>query len=142
MAESLKQQAKDLAISNVIFAGQVSESEKISLIKRSRALILPSHLRSEAYGMVLVEAAMYGRPLISCEIGTGTSYINAHDETGLVVPPEDPKALAGAINRLLNQNELAEKFGFAARKRYEQFFSGEAMGHAYASLFIEVAVQK
>ncbi len=91
--------------------------------------------------MVLVEAAMFGRPLITCEIGTGTSYINSHDETGLVVQPEDPIALAEAINSLLNQNELAEKFGLAARVRYEKFFSGDAMGHAYASLFMEVARQ-
>lgn len=142
MAEPLKHQAKALGISNIIFADQVSESEKIALTKRCRALILPSHLRSEAYGMVLVEAAMYGRPLISCEIGTGTSYINAHNETGFVVPPEDPEALGAAMNRLLNQDDLVEKFGLAARKRYEDYFSGEAMGQAYASLFREVSARQ
>ncbi len=141
MAESINKQVSDLGVSNVKLAGQVTQAEKISLIKQCRALILPSHLRSEAYGMVLVEAAMFGRPLITCEIGTGTSYINSHDETGLVVQPEDPIALAEAINSLLNQNELAEKFGLAARARYEKFFSGDAMGHAYASLFMEVARQ-
>jgi glycosyltransferase involved in cell wall biosynthesis len=91
--------------------------------------------------MVLVEAAMFGRLQISCEIGTGTSYINADDETGFVVPPEYPEALGAAMNRLLNQDELAEKFGLAARKRYENYFSGQAMGHAYASLFREVSIQ-
>lgn len=140
MEEMLVNQVKALGVSNIIFAGQVSESEKIALIKRCRALVLPSHLRSEAYGMVLVEAAMFGRAQISCEIGTGTSFINADNETGFVVPPEDPEALGAAMNRLLNQAELAENFGLAARKRYENYFSGEAMGYAYASLFREVCV--
>lgn len=141
MARSLMNQASALGLSNVIFAGQVSDGEKISLIGRCTALILPSHLRSEAYGMVLVEAAMYGRPLISCEIGTGTSYVNAHDETGFVIPPADPAALAAAMNRLLDQQGLVEKFGFAARRRYEEYFSGEVMGQAYASLFSEFAAR-
>ncbi len=124
---------------NVIFAGQVSDAEKVGLLKRCRALVLPSHLRSEAYGMVLVEAAMFGRPLISCEIGTGTSYINAHEETGFVVEPELPAALTLAMNTLLNDDALSAEMGKAARKRYEKFFSGPALGRAYASLFREVA---
>jgi rhamnosyl/mannosyltransferase len=89
-----------------VFAGQVSDAKKVALLKRCRALVLPSHLRSEAYGMVLVEAAMYGRPLISCEIGTGTSYVNAHEETGFVVEPESSTALALAMNTLLNDDAL------------------------------------
>ena len=124
---------------NVVFAGQVSDAEKVALLKRCRALVLPSHLRSEAYGMVLVEAAMFGRPLISCEIGTGTSYVNAHEETGFVVEPESPAALALAMNTLLIDDALSSEMGEAARKRYEMLFSGTAVGRGYANLFREVA---
>ena len=120
---------------NIIFAGQVSDAEKVALLKRCRTLVLPSHLRSEAYGMVLVEAAMFARPLISCEIGTGTSYVNAHENTGFVVPPEDPLALARAMNALLADDALAHRMGMAARTRYEQLFSGVALGNAYAALY-------
>jgi glycosyltransferase involved in cell wall biosynthesis len=127
------------SVDNVIFAGQVSDAEKVALLKRCRALVLPSHLRSEAYGMVLVEAAMFGRPLISCEIGTGTSYVNAHEETGFVVEPESPEALVLAMNTLLNDDVLSAAMGKAARNRYENFFSGPALGGAYASLFREIA---
>jgi len=125
---------------NVVFAGQVSDTEKVALLKHCRALVLPSHLRSEAYGMVLVEAAMFGRPLISCEIGTGTSYVNAHEETGFVVEPESPAALALAMNALLNDDALSARMGEAARNRYEKLFSGPALGRAYADLFREIAV--
>ena len=82
---------------------------------------------------------MFGRPMISCEIGTGTSFINAHEETGLVVEPENPAALVRAMNALLNEPKLATRFGEAARQRYERMFSGAALGKAYAELYKEAA---
>ena len=137
--EKLRSLARHKAADNVLFAGQVSDEEKVALIKRCQAMVLPSHLRSEAYGMVLVEASIFGRPLISCEIGTGTSFVNAHEETGFVVPPEHPDALAEAMNVLLYDIKIAESFGRGARARYERLFSGPALGRAYADLFREVA---
>lgn len=135
----LRAHAMSIGSRNVIFTGHVSDEEKVVLLKRCRAVVLPSHLRSEAYGMVLVEAAMFGRPMVSCEIGTGTSFINVDGETGFVVPPQAPEILAAAMNRLLTDEVLAERMGQAARRRYEQLFSGEAMGRAYAQLYREVA---
>ena len=126
---------------NVIFAGQVSDAEKVALLRCCRALVLPSHLRSEAYGMVLVEAAMFGKPMVSCEIGTGTSFVNAHGETGIVVPPGRPDALGEAMNRMLADDAYVARLGVAARLRYEKMFSGEALGRGYAQLFREVAAQ-
>ena len=131
--------AAETGADNVVFAGQVSDAEKVALLKHCRALVLPSHLRSEAYGMVLVEAAMFGRPLISCEIGTGTSYVNAHEETGFVVAPESPAELTRAMNTLLTDDRVTATLGRAARARYEQLFSGLALGQAYAALFREIA---
>ena len=137
--ERLIKLAAEIGAGNVVFAGQVTELEKIALIKRCRALVLPSHLRSEAYGMVLVEAAMFGRPLVSCEIGTGTSFVNCHEETGFVVPPEDPVSLAIAMRALLADETLSERMGAAARLRYERLFSGDVLGSAYSGLFRELA---
>ena len=137
--ERLRQLAKQIGAENVVFAGRVSDAEKVALLKRCRSLILPSHLRSEAYGMVLVEAAMFGRPQVSCEIGTGTSFVNSHEETGLVVPPQDPVALAAAMNSLLADEALADRMGAAARLRYDRLFSGAVLGKAYAALYREVA---
>lgn len=136
--DNLKKLADQIGASNVIFAGQVTDSEKVALLKNCRALILPSHLRSEAFGMVLVEAAMFGRPMISCEIGTGTSYVNDHESTGFVVEPESPQRLEWAMNILLADQALATTMGNAARERYERLFSGPVLGHAYAELFSEL----
>ena len=137
--EPLKKLAAELGVSNVVFAGQVSDAEKVALIEHCRALVLPSHLRSEAYGMVLVEAAMHSKPMVSCEIGTGTSFVNSDRETGFVVEPNQPDALAKAMLALRQDAALATRLGAAARARYENLFSGEALGREYAALFHEVA---
>lgn len=138
----LKTLATNLGVSNVIFAGQVSNEEKIALLKHCCLLALPSHLRSEAFGMVLVEASMFSKPMVCCEVGSGTSYVNVHGETGFVVPPESPSNLADACNRLLIDEKLATQMGAAARSRYERLFSGDALGQAYADLYLEVTSKK
>lgn len=132
---ALKRMAREMGCDNVEFAGRVSEAEKFRLLAGCRAFVLPSHQRSEAFGMALVEAAIFGRPLVCCEIGTGTSFVNADGETGFVVAPQDAGALAGAMNRLLEDESLARRFGAAARQRYEGLFSAHALGSAYAELY-------
>ncbi|MCP1575856.1 rhamnosyl/mannosyltransferase [Herbaspirillum rubrisubalbicans] len=134
---ALQQQARQAGATNVLFAGQVTDAEKVSLLQSCLALVLPSHLRSEAYGMVLVEAAMFSKPMISCEIGTGTSFVNMHEQTGLVVPPQSPEALEQALRTLLSEHNLAARMGREARQRYERLFSGPALGAAYLELFRE-----
>lgn len=137
--ETLVKQAADLQLKNIIFVGQVTNKEKISLIKNCTALVLPSHLRSEAYGMVLVEAAMMGKPMISCEIGTGTSFVNIHEATGLVITPENPDQLHDAMQTLLKDANMTRDMGVKARLRYEQHFSGPALGASYSELYKELA---
>ncbi|ALD89765.1 glycosyl transferase [Cupriavidus gilardii CR3] len=136
--ERLRALAAQKGAANVVFAGQVSDAEKAALLRGCRALVLASQLRSEAFGMVLVEASMFARPMVSCEIGTGTSYVNADGVTGFVVPPESPSELAAAASRLLDDGALADRMGRAARCRYEQLFSGAALGRAYSDLYQEV----
>jgi len=136
--DALRGQARALGLENVLFAGRVSDGEKSALLAQCCALVLPSHLRSEAYGMVLVEAAMAGKPMVTCEIGTGTSYINANGETGVVVAPENSTALAAAMQRLLDDEALALRYGQAARRRYECLFSGPAMGEGYMKMYADV----
>ncbi|MFH1814190.1 MAG: glycosyltransferase [Pseudomonadota bacterium] len=139
--DRLKALAAEHRTTNVVFAHQVTGPEKVALLERCTALVLPSHLRSEAFGMVLVEAAMFGKPSISCEIGTGTSYVNLHGETGLVVSPEDPTALARAMQQLTADRSMTNAFGAAARERFSNHFSGDVMGKSYASLYREVTKQ-
>ncbi|MBO3276223.1 glycosyltransferase [Pseudomonas schmalbachii] len=136
--ERLRSQAIQLGVDNVIFAGQVSDSEKQDLLANCEIFVLPSHLRSEAFGMVLLEASMHAKPLVCCDIGSGMSYVNKDGETGLLVPPENPEALAAAANRLLGDSELRAKMGRAARERFLSRFTDEVLGHSYARLYSDV----
>lgn len=139
-SEKLKKQVESLGLKNILFAGQVTNEEKISLIKNCTALVLPSHLRSEAFGMVLVEASMMCKPMISCEIGTGTSYVNLHEETGLVVKPESIDEMHEAMQTILKDASLAKTFGDNSRRRYELLFSGPALGQAYESVYADLII--
>lgn len=133
--ERLRALAEAGAVKNVHFLGHVSDLDKAALLQLAGVFVFPSHLRSEAFGMSLIEAAMYALPLISCDIGSGTSYINLHGVTGLVVPPEAPEALAGAMERLRVEPRLAQSMGQAARLRYEQLFTGRRMADAYHAVY-------
>jgi rhamnosyl/mannosyltransferase len=104
--------------------------------------VFPSHLRSEAFGVALLEAARAGKPMISCEIGTGTSYVNIDQLTGLTVPPADATALASAMTAIWNNPDLAARMGHAARERYLELFTAKAMGQSYAALYRELATSK
>jgi rhamnosyl/mannosyltransferase len=84
---------------------------------------------------------MYGKPMISSEIGTGTTFINIADETGLVVPPSDPVALRQAMQYLWEHPEQAAEMGKRAEERYWKYFTAEKMVGAYAKLYREL-VQK
>lgn len=126
----------------VAFLGRISDVEKMALLRNCQAFVLPSHLRSEAFGMVLVEAAIMSRPLISCEIGTGTSYINKHEETGLVVPPANAEALATAMRTLDMNADMRHVYGANARARYEKLFAGPRLGQAYAQLYHDLSKNK
>ena len=131
----LRAHAERAGLTHVKFLGTVSEEDKVALLQLSAAVVFPSHLRSEAFGVTLLEGAMFGKPLISSEIGTGTSYINIDGETGLVVPPSDPLALRAAMLRLADDAGLRKRMGAAARQRFEQRFTATEMGMEYAGLY-------
>ena len=137
----LRQQAQALDLDNVIFAGFVSDKEKMALFQLCRAVVFPSYLRSEAFGVTLLEGAMSSRALISAEVGSGTSHVNVHGKTGLVVPPSDSSALRSAMDKLFYDGDLAKQMGDNARARYEQLFTGRAMGLRYSEIYQQVLAQ-
>lgn len=133
--KKLKEQVKKLGLNNIHFVGHQSEEDKVALLQLCYAVLFPSHLRSEAFGISLLEGAMYGKPLISSEIGTGTTYININKETGIVVPPSDPKALRQAMDYLWYHPEEAAAMGKRAEARYWELFTAEQMAQCYVTLY-------
>ncbi len=138
MEQALRSQAAALGLRNVHFLGRIDEADKSALLTLCSAFVFPSHLRSEAFGISLLEAAMFGKPLISCEIGTGTSFINQHERTGLVVTPDDPKALREAMTRLWQAPDDMAAMGVRAREHYLATFTSVEMGKSMCGLYEEV----
>jgi glycosyltransferase involved in cell wall biosynthesis len=135
---ALKTQVATLGLQHVHFVAEVNETEKRSLMRAAYGFVFPSHLPSEAFGIALVEAAQQGIPMISCEIGTGTSYVNVDGETGLVVPPSNPETLRSALDSFWEHPEQVNIWGHAALKRYEAVFRAETMAEKYLNTYESV----
>lgn len=109
----------------VRFLGSVARLEP--LLAAGDLFCLPSTHRAEAFGYVLLEAFRAGLPAVTTELGTGTSYVNQDGVTGYVARPQDPAALAEALNRAIIDPIHLRELGIAARKRVEQEFGLDRM---------------
>ncbi len=91
-------------------------------LKTSYVFCLPSISRAEAFGLVLLEAMYYGKPLITSHIpGSGMVFVNQKGKTGLTVPPKNPKLLAKAINSLLNSPDSYKRYKLNCLKTIKNF---------------------
>ena len=133
--DELKTQIIKLRLNNVFLLGYLNDDDKVALLTLCLGIVFPSYLRSEAFGVSLLEGAMFGKPMISSEIGTGTSFININGETGLVVPPSNPLALREAMNYLWENPERAYAMGRSAEARYWQYFTSDKMVNSYVDLY-------
>lgn len=106
--------------------------------KNCDIFVLPSIKKSETYGIVQIEAMACKKPVVCTEIGTGTSYINQHGFTGLVVPPENSIALAEAINKILRDKKLQTIFGENAKARAFQEFNDYKMVKSTYELYLSL----
>jgi len=93
--------------------------------------------RDEGFGLVVVEAAAAGLPIVASEVG-GIPEIIQHGVNGLLVPPGDPQALAQAIQKLIDDPQMARSLGDAARQTAFERFSAEAMAAAYMDLYSQL----
>lgn len=133
--EKLKAKAASLHLDNVDFLGFVNDKDKVALLHLCYGFIFPSHLRAEAFGFSLLEASSVGKPMISCEICTGTTFVNAGNETGLVINPGSSSDLREAMQYLLDNPDTAAKMGENAKKRSRQLFTAERQAKSYFEIY-------
>ena len=132
-------QAGELGLEGrVHFAGEARDCDLPAYYHASDLFVLPACERSEAYGLVQIEAMAAGRPVVCTELGTGTSFVNQHGLTGLVVPPRDPHALADACRSLLADPDRRRRLGAAARERALGEFTLERMVERVEAVYAEV----
>ncbi len=122
----------------VHFLGEVSDAELPALYAAATVFVLPSHLRSEAFGIVQLEAQAAALPTVCTELGTGTSAITRHGRTGFVVPPADPPALARALDVLLANPTMARHMGATGRACVEEEGSHPRMVERVERVYAEV----
>jgi glycosyltransferase involved in cell wall biosynthesis len=99
--------------------------------------VLPSAY--EGFGISIIEAMAAGRPVVATAVG-GIPDIVVHGETGLLVPPADPAALASAVDTLLTNPRKAATFGARGRERASERFSIEAVVRRHAELYESLLV--
>ena len=127
--------ANDLKLQNVTFLGAITDKEKVCLLNLCKCFLFPSNKRSEAFGISLLEAAAFGKPMISCEIGTGTSFINLHNHTGLVVKPNSPEEIRNAMKFIISNPDILNRMALNARKRYLEIFTAEKQAKQYNRIY-------
>lgn len=120
-ATRLKQLQAEQKLDNVIFLGAISESDKAALFHLCRASVAPSHLRTEAYCYSLLESLAYGKPAISTELNTGTSFVNQHNVSGLVVEAANAMSLRTAMQQLLHDEISYQRLKTGALNHFQSF---------------------
>jgi rhamnosyl/mannosyltransferase len=118
------------------FVGRLDDASVAAHFAACEVFVLPSILRSEAYGMVLLEAMAASKPVVATDIpGSGVSWVNQDGVTGYNVPVRDGAALAHAIDELLRDPARAAALGRAGRSRYERELTADRMVEACLRLY-------
>jgi hypothetical protein len=111
----------------VTFAGAVSDAELDDLYRRADLVCVPS--RYESHGVVLVEAMMFGKPIVACAAG-GVPEVVEENGNALLAEPGDAGSLATELRRLIEDDELRSRFGSRSRALYEERFDADAVSAA------------
>jgi hypothetical protein len=119
----------------VRFVGEVSEAELYQCYADADVFCVPS--RYESFGLVYVEAMMFGMPIVATRVG-GIPEVVQHEGNGLLVTAEDPEELADALRRLVVDDELRAVYGRRSRALYEERFTVPAMARSVAKEFHRV----
>lgn len=128
LTAGLQRYARQLGIDHrVRWLTAADRADVVAALHACDIFTLPSIERSEAFGLASAEAMACGRPTVVCRLANGVDVLNRHGLTSLVVPPNDPSALAHALDRLASDPTLRLTMGAAARQWVGQTFSIERM---------------
>lgn len=129
LLEELRNLAKQLNVrEKVILIGFVREHEVPAYYTACELFCLPSVQKTEAFGIVQIEAMSCGKPVIATKIpGSGVAWVNEHGVSGLNVTPQKPEEIATAIRAIVEDKEMYKKLSEGASNRYKTHFTEERM---------------
>jgi glycosyltransferase involved in cell wall biosynthesis len=137
LRSSLEQEARAAGVADrVIFLGAVPAVTPY--YHACDAFVLSSVSRSEAFGIVQLEAMACGKPVVNTHLRSGVPFVSPDGVTGLTVVPRDSDEMARAINRLLDDHELRRKYGDSALHRVRTEFTADAMARRTLDLYQQV----
>lgn len=115
--------------------GYISEQEKYDHLEACDLFCLPSITKAEAFGVAIIEAMTFSKPIVSTNMfDSGISWVNKDGETGIQVDIESPKQIADAIVKITSDKELYDTMSSNSLKRYKKHFSGEKMVESFINL--------
>ena len=124
---------------NVSLLGFLPESDLHALISTCDCLCLPSVERTEAFGMVLLEAMRCGKPVVASDIhGSGIGWVVEDGVTGFLVPPGDPAQLAGSLRMIIDRPELKSQMGRSALERFQEVFQIDHIAREIILLYHQI----
>ena len=140
MYEALDAQIRSAALSDrVRLMGACSDDQRNALLRSCDALVLPSVERTEAFGVVLLEAMALGKPVVASAIpGSGPAWVVDAQTHGWHVNPGDVDGLARALNDCAQDEAKRSLFGIAGKARFEECFHIDAVASRLDNLYHEV----
>ena len=119
------------------FCGKLTEQELFQKYAECDVLVLPSVARSEAFGLVQIEAMAFGKPVINTKVPSGVPFVSIHGETGLTVEPGKVKKLAQAMQWMVDHEKERMEMGQKARKYMKAEYRQEQMLERVLQLYKE-----
>jgi glycosyltransferase involved in cell wall biosynthesis len=136
LREELERQVQAEGIAHKVhFLGELTQLA--ALYQACDVYVMPS-IKGEAFGIVQIEAMSAGKPVVNTNLESGVPFVSRHDDSGFTVPPHDSEGLVKAINRLLEDPALRQRFGMRGKARVQSEFSIAAMKRATLKLYGEV----
>ena len=140
LSGALAAEAERLGVADrVVLLGRVNDADLKACYHACEVFALPSVERSEAFGIVQLEAMACGKPVVNTWIDSAVPHVSLDGVTGLTVPPGDPTALAAALNALLDDPARRAAMGAAGRQRVREEFSAELMARRTLEVYREIA---
>lgn len=140
LEKKIRKLIKDMKLEKkVVLLGHIETTKIANYYKACDIFCLPSVERSEAFGIVQVEAMSFAKPVVSTNIyGSGVSFVNQNNLTGLVVKPKDFDSLAWAINKIIKNEKLKKIFGKRAKERFNEKFHIKKIAKEILNLYKKV----